>query len=120
MNKVDNMRSLPIRGLTREQMNDKRRKKICFSCDEPYVQGHVCKRPQLFLLLLSDQDALEESEQAKCTEEETSIVSCEEPEAQITLHALSGHSNTVRLLGMANGKFLRFLVDSVRPQLINE
>lgn len=39
---------------------------------------------------------------------------CEEQEAHITLHALSRHSanNTIKVLGMANGKFLRILIDS--------
>lgn len=41
-------------------------------------------------------------------------VPVEQQEAHITLHALSGHSanNTIRIVGMANGKFLRILIDS--------
>lgn len=45
---------------------------------------------------------------------EGNLVTAGEEEPQITLHALSGHNtnNTIRLLGMANGKFIRILVDN--------
>lgn len=32
---------IPIKSLTRDQINEKRRKGLCYSYDEPYVQGHV-------------------------------------------------------------------------------
>lgn len=54
-NQLELSRSLPIRGLTREQMAEKRIKGLCFACDEPYTFGHQCKKPQLFMLLPSEE-----------------------------------------------------------------
>lgn len=106
-------KNLPIKGLTREQIAEKR-KKLCYSCDEPYIVGHQCKKPHPFLMLPSQVDC--DSEGGKCCEEEkpTDDKECKIHEAHITLHALSGHrvNNTIRILGLANGKCLRILIDS--------
>lgn len=99
MNNEETARSLPIRGLTREQLNEKRKKGLCLSCDEPFVRDHVCKKPQLFMMLPSAADNTELGEIENC--EKTDKVEfqgeCEDQDAQITLHALSGHctNNTI-------------------------
>lgn len=42
---------IPIKHMTRDQINEKRRKRLCYSCDEPYAPGHICKQPQLFMMI---------------------------------------------------------------------
>lgn len=80
------------------------------------MQGHICKKPQLFMMLPSALDGLELEETESCEEAKNGglSVECKEQEAQITLHTLSSHStnNTIKLLGMSHRKFLRILVDS--------
>jgi hypothetical protein len=34
------------------EMQERRRQALCYNCDEPYVQGHVCQR--LFYLECGD------------------------------------------------------------------
>lgn len=52
---LESSRTLPIKGLTIEYIADKKKKKgLCFLCDEPYFMGHQCKKPHLFMMLLSD------------------------------------------------------------------
>jgi hypothetical protein len=41
-----------FRRLSPAEQQERRRKGLCFNCDEPYVQGHVCQR--LFYLLNDD------------------------------------------------------------------
>lgn len=109
-------RSLPIRGLTREQIDEKRRKKLYFSCDEPYTVRQQCRKPQLFMMLPSNENNNKDCDNKECCENDEleGGKAVEQQEAHITLHALSGHSvnNTIRIMGMANGKLLRILIDS--------
>lgn len=113
-NSEEAIRALPIRGLTREQINEKRRLRLCFLCDEPFTPGHVCKKPRLFMMLPSEGTEEDHLDYGDENNKEDLNGECEEQEAQITLHALSGHStnNTIRSLGMAHGEFLRILMDS--------
>lgn len=115
LKQLEYSKSLPIKGLTNEQIAEKRRKRLCFSCDEPYNPGHKCKTPHLFMLLPSEEE-VEECEEEVCGELGHKDLMDEgvTHEAHITLHALSEHSknNTIRILGMANGKFLKILIDS--------
>lgn len=46
---------IPIKNLTREKINENKRKGLCFFCDEPYINGHVCQQPQLFMMIPSDE-----------------------------------------------------------------
>lgn len=41
-----------VKRLNRTEMEVRRAKELCFNCDEPYVQGHRCKR--LFWLEISE------------------------------------------------------------------
>lgn len=36
LNDVETSRTLPIKGMTREQIVEKRKEELCFSCNEPY------------------------------------------------------------------------------------
>lgn len=106
-------KALPIRGLTREQLDEMRKKKLCYSCDEPYVPGHICKKPQMFMMM--DVYGGEELQEPGEDVDHPAVgdnIEVEPP--KISLHTLSGHNtnSTIKLLGMVNGKSLRILVDS--------
>ncbi|KAH0632375.1 hypothetical protein KY284_035161 [Solanum tuberosum] len=51
----------PERGLTIAEMDEKRAKGLCFSCDEKYVVGHICKaKKQIFLVDVIEDEAKSE------------------------------------------------------------
>ena len=48
--KVDSRYRLPLRKLSLAQMEERRKKGLCFNCDEKFQPGHQCKLAKLFLL----------------------------------------------------------------------
>ena len=48
--KLDSRYRLPLQGLSPSQMEERRRKGLCFNCDEKFQPGHQCKLAKLFLL----------------------------------------------------------------------
>ncbi|XP_058008100.1 uncharacterized protein LOC131182808 [Hevea brasiliensis] len=89
----------PIKRLTPDEMDDRRKKGLCFNCDEPFVRGHQCKR--LFLI-----DLAEELQ----SDEDMDL----DPSPEISLHAITGTqtSQSMRLRGVWNGLQVLILVDS--------
>ncbi|XP_043817044.1 uncharacterized protein LOC122724910 [Manihot esculenta] len=88
-----------IKRLTPDEMDERRKKGLCFNCDEPFVRGHQCKR--LFLIDLDDgskSDAKSDSDSPP----------------EISLHAITGtrNSQSMRLLGCWHGRQVLILVDS--------
>ncbi|KAI5338356.1 hypothetical protein L3X38_017627 [Prunus dulcis] len=43
-------KDMPIKKLTREEIQYKRQNHLCFYCDEKFVRGHKCARKQILLL----------------------------------------------------------------------
>ena len=41
---------IPIKRLTPTQMDERRKKGLCYNCDEKWAVGHKCKIAKLFLL----------------------------------------------------------------------
>jgi hypothetical protein len=41
---------VPIQKITQAQMEDRRKKGLCYTCDSKWVRGHVCSVPTLFLI----------------------------------------------------------------------
>lgn len=86
-----------IRRLSPAEMEERRKKNLCFNCDEPFSRGHQCKR--LFWIELddgeSDMDTGEES-------------------PEISLNAITGTHNaqTMRVMAEWNGKSVLVLIDS--------
>ena len=84
---------------------------LCFNCDEPYVQGHVCKR----LFYLESVDYVDDSEftamdDVGAAQPEDSTTSTEEP----TANALAGirTDNTMLLPVTLKGERLLALLDT--------
>ncbi|KAF2310238.1 hypothetical protein GH714_007361 [Hevea brasiliensis] len=90
--------STPIKRLSWEEMQNRRAKGLCFNCDEKFVPGHGCTKPQLLLLDggfdIDDDD--------------------EDGEPEISLHALIGWSSsgTMRVVIQIKSLELICLIDS--------
>lgn len=73
-----------IKRLTPKDFDEKRAKGLCFGCDEKYFRGHVCKKKQLFMIgLEDDEEEFMEAQQEMTQEDNTE-------EFHISMHALSG------------------------------
>jgi len=72
--------------LTWEEMEDRRKKGLCYNCDEKFVHGHRCTQQKLYLL---DADAPSEEEYESAPEEMTKEVLDEEAPV-ISYNALFG------------------------------
>jgi hypothetical protein len=82
-------------------MAERRKKGLCYSCDEQYVRGHRC--PCLFYLEVTD------------FEKDVSIEEvAEESESVISLHALIGIrlEDTMQIQVQMKGKVLTALLDT--------
>ncbi|KAH0705931.1 hypothetical protein KY285_010452 [Solanum tuberosum] len=87
-----------VKKLTRAAMVVRRANGLCYNCDDPYVQGHQCKK--LFWLEVEDGESGE--------------VPTDSGEPAISLHAITGkqHANTMQLQVVIDKKLLLSLVDS--------
>lgn len=117
---------LPIRCLTPEEIASRRECGLCFHCNEKFTRGHRC--PSRFLLLLADEDPADNTPNPNIdnpdplhdpNRPETPITNSftqdplDPPQAQISLHALSGHSilKTLRITGRITNHPIVILVD---------
>ncbi|PNX94328.1 Ty3/gypsy retrotransposon protein, partial [Trifolium pratense] len=109
-----------VKRLSPEELQARREKGLCYNCDERYQRGHRCKR--LFHLLIvepedSTEDAtsfhLESSDPDPIVVESKTSESEPDP-AQISLHALMGHTipQTLRVMGQIHNKPVAILIDS--------
>ena len=103
--------SIPFKRLTSEELVVRREKGLCFHCDEKYSRGHKCS-PSLFLLVVKD-DELASDVTSLRSPSPTADLLPEPPPAQLSLHALSGHSapETLRLKGAINELHVNILID---------
>jgi len=108
-----------FRRLTPAEQAERRRRGLCFNCDETYAPGHVCHR----LLYIAADDCI--VDEAASVEDGAAVaaVQAEEPTAQeqpdanafvVSLHALAGITteNTMLLPVEVNGERLVALLDT--------
>ncbi|XP_061351088.1 uncharacterized protein LOC133296155 [Gastrolobium bilobum] len=103
---------LPIKRLSPEEMQRKREKGLCYSCDEKYVFGHKCKGKATLLYF----DGIEDDPPPSDSEEQTeSPITDKIPNSfsEISLNALFGHYSprSFRLTGTIFGKQVQVLID---------
>lgn len=93
-----NKSSTPVKRLSWDEMQTQRAKGLCFNCDEKFVPGHRCAKPQL--LLLDGGFDIDEDD--------------DEGEPEISLHALTGWSSsgTMRVVIQIRSFELICLIDS--------
>lgn len=91
------------------ELQSRKEKGLCFSCDEAYVPRHTSKKKQLYMLMVEEDGAPGEINVGSFEEdaEQTDPV-------QISLNALSGSASfqTLKLRGFAKKKAITILVDS--------
>ncbi|XP_035543565.1 uncharacterized protein LOC118347658 [Juglans regia] len=99
------------------QMNEKRKKGLCYHCDEKWNPQHTCKNPRIYLMQVDEDlpEAEKEPVVVEITEDEivgVAETSVEAPE--ISLAAITGTPtmSTMCLLGTLMGEPVVILVDS--------
>ena len=103
----------PIR-LTPQQLEEKRAKGLCYSCDRKYTKGHKCAEKKLFYI---DCEEEEEKEQERSKEEDIlqeQSLDKEEMNLTISCNALAGITTpqTIKIEGQIKKKKVIVLIDS--------
>ena len=75
------------RPLTYSQREERRKKGLCFYCDEKFVKGHECKKPQNFLMIAEVKE-VEVYEEAPVFDEDPNEDKCDWQEQKVVLAAL--------------------------------
>ncbi|CAH9132841.1 unnamed protein product [Cuscuta epithymum] len=103
---VTSEKALPIKRLSKEELDARRRKGLCFNCDEVYTVGHKCKKIFVILMTEEEQQLPEPLLQEDSEEEEVNF--------GVSLHALRGQvpTDTIKLMGKVKNNNLTILVDS--------
>eukprot|EP00253_Pinus_taeda_P005646 PITA_05646 len=103
----------PIK-LTPQQLEEKREKVLCYSCDSKYTKGHKCTKKKLFYI---DCEEEEEKEQERSKEEDIlqeQSVDEEQMNPTISCNALVGITTpqTINIEGQIKKKRVIVLIDS--------
>ncbi|KAK8470062.1 hypothetical protein PHAVU_004G050550 [Phaseolus vulgaris] len=100
--------SSPVRRLLGVEAKERQEKGLCYYCDDRYIPGHKCTKPQLFMI--SEVDDVEES---SSHEDEANENPPDEVSAEISFHAISGTilPQTLRLPGKIHNKDVVVLID---------
>ena len=107
---VRNSTSIPFKRLTPEELASRRKKGLCFHCDEKFSRGHKCAS-SLFFLVMEDEESTVEVDQLRDASSTPELLP-ESPPAQLSLHALSGHlaPETLCLKGFINNRPISILI----------
>jgi hypothetical protein len=103
----DTSRALvPMQKISSVQMEDRRKKGLCYSFDAKWSRGHVCEGKKLFLLEEVLSDEVEENDEA-------TLVDTVEEEPEISLNAIMGTPTpkTMRLIGGLMNRKVIVLID---------
>jgi hypothetical protein len=102
--------SMQVQRLTPMQMSERRKKGLCYNCDERWSSDHRCKNRKLYLMEEVDD---EEAELVEVEEEEVEA-ELEDEKAEITLCALLGSTSpsTMRVIAILNGQKTVVLLDT--------
>ncbi|XP_017233746.1 uncharacterized protein LOC108207825 [Daucus carota subsp. sativus] len=105
---VSSKRSGEVKRLTEKELQEKRAKGLCYRCDDKWVMGHRCKRRELSVLLIDD-------EEEDLTSEDSEIVPSPptEPVPEVSLNSVVGLSNpkTMKLRGIIGANQVVVLID---------
>ncbi|WVZ20087.1 hypothetical protein V8G54_007409 [Vigna mungo] len=115
-------RGMGYKRLTEEEENEKRRRGLCFRCDERYSPGHVCRNKQLHVILLGQEEGVEEDEAPSEKEEG------DEVNLQLNVSSIAGMTskNSLKLWGTIKGNKVIVMVDSgashnfLSPRVVGE
>ena len=93
--KAESSTKVPIQKITSTQMEERRKKGLCYYCDEKWQPKHKCKGLKLFMI-----DEVQEVIQGESVEVDVTA-DIQLDQADITLYALLGSPSpgTMRVLG---------------------
>lgn len=96
----------PLKRLTPEEMLVRRRKNLCYNCDETYTPGHKCKR--LFVICGREEEGEGEEEELDLDRDLQ-----EDEELKVSLNAVAGQSTPdyLRVLGTVGKHHITILID---------
>ncbi|KAF5447343.1 hypothetical protein F2P56_032901 [Juglans regia] len=101
--------------VTSLQMDEKRKKGLCYHCDEKWNPNHICKNPKVYLLHVDSSVDNEETQvNGELVPEVNSVLEKESEELEVSISVISGctNSNAMKLLGKIGSFFVEILVDS--------
>jgi hypothetical protein len=104
---------VPIQKISPAQMDERRKKGLCYSCDAKWSRGHVCDTPKLFLIEEIEEDSIIVEEIVEKEEEDLGKFFMDQ-EPEISLNAITGNPNpkTMRMIGIIKGQQVTILIDS--------
>ncbi|XP_074271204.1 uncharacterized protein LOC141595129 [Silene latifolia] len=115
--RTSNIQKPPYKRLTPAEIEEKRKKNLCFQCDEPYTAGHKCPG-KLYNMVLIPQEwgrkGGSEFEAIICGDNETEYVEdFGEEQPLISLNAIAGHNSyqTMRVQGKVGKNDVHILID---------
>ncbi|XP_057451806.1 uncharacterized protein LOC130743580 [Lotus japonicus] len=102
---TNTIRSGDYRHLTSAEMRDKREKKLCFRCDEPYSREHRCKNKQLRMIIMEEDDGSEGEEENMDVVQFKSI--------QLSIYSMAGltTAKSWKIAGTLRGQSVVVLID---------
>lgn len=112
-NKIPEVINTNPRPLTFSQREERRQKGLYFYCDEKFVKGHECKKPQSFLIIAEEEETGDYESEQKFDEapgEETENWK----DQKIILAALgmeAGGSKPLQFTGLVGNKGMEILID---------
>jgi hypothetical protein len=112
----------PIKRLSPQELQARREKGLCYNCDDKYVQGHRCKRSFHILIANPEHASTSDDPLTHLLLENQTVFQPDNEltpdpvtdSAQISLHALMGHTipQTLRVLGLLKNSPVVVLIDS--------
>eukprot|EP00253_Pinus_taeda_P035116 PITA_35116 len=108
--------TLKVQKVSPVEMAERRKRGLCYYCDEKYSPGHKCKEPKFFQIDATDYSSSEEDpqlEEPKAVEEDNQKDNVPD-EPVISLHALAGISSpqTLKIRGFIKHRLVVVLIDS--------
>lgn len=102
-------KTVPLKRLTPSEMEERKKRGLCFNCNERYTYGHKCK--QLFFIEANEIEQDEEDTE-ELTEEV--IEGNEEQDLGISVHALAGRViyKTLKIFGKVKNNSISILIDT--------
>jgi hypothetical protein len=93
--------------ITNQEARERREKGLCYYCDERFVPGHRCQRPQLFMIWDSSITGSEDSVLDLLEPVEEDVI------PEISFHAMTGteHPQTMHVIGQLKNKKVILLID---------
>ncbi|KAL5720791.1 hypothetical protein ACHQM5_013426 [Ranunculus cassubicifolius] len=108
--------SISVKKLSPTEMQARRDKGLCYTCDEQYSFGHKCKQKQVYMIATAGEFE-EESCAATDNTQSSDLIPVDkegDKSIEISLNALSGNASyqTLQLQGKVSNRLLTMLVDT--------